>query len=136
MDDLIKKVQDGWLDFDVAIATPNAMKSVKTVARVLGPRGLMPNPKSGTVTDDVSKAIKEFSEGRVEFKMSKTADLAIIVGKRSFSQDALNENLTAAIQAVFAARPESVKGDIVHSATLAATMSPGIKLDLKASNMA
>lgn len=131
LDDLIAKVLEGWTDFDVAVATPAAMKEVRKVARVLGPRGLMPNPKSGTVADDVAEAIKAVkSGGRVEFKMDKTANLGIIVGKRSFSSEDLQENIEAVLETIGKARPESLKGHhYVKSATISGTMTPGIKLD-------
>ncbi|MFP4069160.1 MAG: 50S ribosomal protein L1 [Verrucomicrobiota bacterium] len=129
LDDLIEKVSEGWTDFDVAIATTSAMKSVRKVARVLGPRGLMPNPKSGTVTDDVEAGIKEVKAGRVEFKMDKTANVAIVVGKRSFTPEQIAENAEAAIDALLKARPQSVSGKFLKSLTLSATMSPGITVD-------
>ncbi len=131
MDALIAKVSGGWLDFDVAIATTSAMKQVRTVARVLGPRGLMPNPKSGTVSDDVVGAINAVKAGRVEFKMDKTANVAIIVGKRSFAPEALVANLNAAIDALIKAKPEVCKGKYVRSLTLSGSMTPGIALDTK-----
>ena len=128
--DLIEKVQEGWLDFDVAIATTQAMREVRAVARVLGPKGLMPNPKSGTVTDDVATAIKAVKAGRVEFKMDKTANVAVVVGKRSFSAEQLLENANAVIASLSKAKPESVKGRFIRSAALTATMNPSVKLDL------
>ena len=128
-EDLIKKVQDGWLDFDVAISTPSAMKEVRKVARVLGPRGLMPNPKSGTVTDDVAEAIKAVKAGRVEYKMDKTASMAVIVGKRSFAKDQLVDNLNAALDAVGKARPDGFKGRFIKNISISSTMSAGIRLD-------
>ena len=131
LEELLEKVQGGWLGFDVAIATTSAMKKVRTVARILGPRGLMPNPKSGTVTDEVAGAIQEVKAGRVEFKMDKTACVAIVVGKRSFSTVHLEENIRAAIDALLRARPESFKGRLVKSLTISATMSPGVKLEEK-----
>jgi len=127
--DLIEKVEGGWTDFDVAIATTSAMKSVRKVARVLGPRGLMPNPKSGTVTDDIPTGIKEVKGGRVEFKMDKTANVAIVVGKRSFTPEQLSENAEAAIKALSDAKPQSTSGKFIKSLTLSATMSPGISVD-------
>lgn len=131
LDDLIARIQDGWTDFDVAVATPVAMKVVRKVARVLGPRGLMPNPKSGTVTEDVADAIKSVkSGGRVEFKMDKTANLGVIVGKRSFSAEDLQENIEAVLDAISKARPESLKGHhYVKSLAISGTMTPGIRLD-------
>ena len=128
--DLIEKVQEGWLDFDVAIATTQAMREVRAVARVLGPKGLMPNPKSGTVTDDVATAIQAVKAGRVEFKMDKTANVAVVVGKRSFSAEQLLENAHAVIASLSKAKPESVKGRFIRSAALTATMNPSVKLDL------
>ena len=129
LDDLIEKVSGGWTDFDVAIATTSAMKSVRKVARVLGPRGLMPNPKSGTVTDDVPAGIKEVQGGRVEFKMDKTANVAVVAGKRSFTPEQLAENVEAVINTLAAAKPKSTAGKFIKSLTLSATMSPGIVID-------
>ncbi len=126
LEDLIEKVTGGWTDFDVAISTTSAMKSVRKVARVLGPRGLMPNPKSGTVTDDIPAGIDEVKAGRVEFKMDKTANVAIIVGKRSFTPEQIAENVEAAVKALIDARPEAVKSKYLKSLTLSSTMSPGI----------
>lgn len=131
MDDLIAKVLEGWTDFDVAVATPAAMKEVRKVARVLGPRGLMPNPKSGTVTDDVTDAIKNLkSGGRVEFKMDKTANIGVIVGKRSFVAADLKENIESIFDALKKAKPENLKGaQYVKSAAISGTMTPGIRLE-------
>jgi len=133
LDDLIKKVvEENWMDFDVAIATPDAMKEVRKAARVLGPRGLMPNPKSGTVTEDIAKGIQEVKAGRVEYKMDKTANLAVVVGKRSFSAEQLIENATTALDTIVKARPESFKGGaFIKSVTISSTMSPGVKVDPK-----
>ncbi len=134
--DLLAKVQDGWMDFDVAIATTSAMKEVRKVARVLGPRGLMPNPKSGTVTDDVASAIQEVKAGRVEYKMDKTANLAVIVGKRSFSNEQLTENAQTVIENLAKAKPETFKGGVfIKSLTLSGTMTPGVKVDTKQLNL-
>lgn len=127
--DMIEKVQSGWLDFDVAIATTAAMKEVRTVARVLGPRGIMPNPKSGTVSDDVAFAVKEVKGGRVEFKMDKTANMAVVVGKRSFDNKKLEENIVAAIDAIMKAKPASFSGLFIKNVSLSATMTPGIRLE-------
>ncbi len=129
LDDILTKIQDGWMDFDVALSTTSAMKQVRTVARVLGPRGLMPNPKSGTVTDDIPAGITAVKAGRVEFKMDKTGNVAIVIGKRSFTSKQLTENAQAAIDVLVRARPESVKGRFIKSLTLSSTMSPGVKLD-------
>ena len=130
LEDLIKEIEGGWMEFDVAVATTSAMKEVRKLARILGPRGLMPNPKSGTVTDDVESAIKEVKGGRVEYKMDKTANLSVVVGKRSFANDKLVENARAALSSVAAARPEMIKGKFINSITISSTMSPGVKVDL------
>lgn len=129
-EDLIKEVTDGFLDFDVAISTTSAMKEVRKVARVLGPKGLMPNPKSGTVTDDIASAIAEVKAGRVEFKMDKTSNMSVIIGKRSFSDDKLAENAKVVLDSVVAARPEAVKGKFINSIAISATMSPSVKVAL------
>lgn len=129
LEDLVKKVKDGWFEFDVALATTSAMKEVRSVARVLGPRGLMPTPKAGTVTDDLDTAIKAVKAGRVEFKMDKTGAMAVVVGKRSFSNDQLIENTNSALQAVKDSKPESFKGKFIKSVYVSSTMSPGVALD-------
>lgn len=126
--DMMKKVQEGWLDFDVAIATTEAMKQVRTLARVLGPKGLMPNPKSGTVTDDVAAGIKAVKAGRVEFKVDKTANIGVGVGKRSFTPAQIVENAAAVIEAIGKAKPATFKGHYIKSVTISASMSPGVKL--------
>lgn len=130
-DDMIKKCQEGWTDFDIAIATPEAMVEVRKLGKVLGPRGLMPNPKTGTVTDDTAKAVREVKAGRVEFKVDKGANVAVPVGKRSFAPQQLIENARAVIEAVVKARPNSVKGAFVESCTLSSTMSPPVRLDIR-----
>lgn len=133
LNDLIDKVLGGWMDFDVAVSTTPAMKDVRKVARVLGPRGLMPNPKSGTVTDDVPKTLAEVKAGRVEFKMDKTANVVIVVGKKSFAADKLQANIAAALGALAKAQPAGFVGPrFVKSVTLSSTMSPGIRIDLRA----
>lgn len=131
MDDLMGKILEGWTDFDVAVATPAAMKEVRKVARVLGPRGLMPNPKSGTVTDDLAGAIQNLkSGGRVEFKMDKTANIGVVVGKRSFSAADLKENIVTVLDAVSKAKPDNLKGaTYVKSAAISGTMTPGVRLE-------
>lgn len=128
-EDLVKKCQEGFQDFDVAIATPAAMSEVRKLGRVLGPRGLMPNPKTGTVTDDTAKAVKEVKAGRVEFKLDKNGNVAVPVGKLSFAAAALVENGTAVIDAVVKARPAAAKGRFVEGVTVSATMSPGLRVD-------
>jgi large subunit ribosomal protein L1 len=130
-DDMIKKATDGWTDFDVAIATPEAMAEVRKLGKVLGPRGLMPNPKTGTVTDDTAKAVKEVKAGRVEFKVDKGANVAVPVGKRSFTPQQIAENARAVIEAVVKSRPHSVKGQFVESCTISSTMSPPVRLDIR-----
>ena len=129
LEDLIKKVKDGWVDFDVALSTTGAMKEVRSIARVLGPRGLMPTPKAGTVTDDLASAIKEVKSGRVEFKMDKTGAMSVLVGKRSFDSTQLIENSEAALQAVNAARPEGFKGKFIKRVHLSSTMSPSLSIE-------
>ena len=130
LDDLIEEVSGGWLDFDVAIATTSAMKSVRKVARVLGPRGLMPNPKSGTVTDDVVEGINLVKAGRVEFKMDKTANVAVVVGKRSFKPEQIVENVEAALNVLIESKPKGVAGKFINSLALSSTMSPGIGIEV------
>src|ERR1700710_2414265 len=128
-DDMIKKCVEGWTDFDVAIATPDAMVEVRKLGKVLGPRGLMPNPKTGTVTDDTAKAVREVKAGRVEFKLDKNGNVSVPVGKFSFSPQALVENGQAVIDAVVKARPPAAKGKFVHNLTVSATMTPGLQVD-------
>src|SRR6187397_139691 len=125
-EDMIKKCQDGWADFDVAVATPEAMGEVRKLGKVLGPRGLMPNPKTGTVTDDTAKAVREVKAGRVEFKLDKNGNVAVPVGKFSFEESALVENGNAVIEAVVRSRPATAKGRYLEGMSLSATMSPGI----------
>jgi large subunit ribosomal protein L1 len=130
-DDMIKKCNEGWNDFDVAIATPAAMGEVRKLGKVLGPRGLMPNPKTGTVTDDTARAVKEVKAGRVEFKVDKGGNVHVPVGKASFAANQIEENARAVIEAVTKSRPSSVKGVFVQSCTLSATMSPGLRIDMR-----
>ena len=127
MADLIEKVQkEGWCDFDVAIATVEAMKEVRKCARILGPRGLMPNPKTGTVTDDTATAVKEAKGGKVDFRMDKTGNMAVIAGKRSFEEAALVQNIKAVVAAVQAAKPATVKGVFIKSMSISSTMGVGV----------
>ncbi|QXD31939.1 50S ribosomal protein L1 [Candidatus Pelagisphaera phototrophica] len=128
LEDMIEKVQGGWVDFDVAVATPDAMKEVRKIARVLGPKGLMPNPKAGTVSPDIDKAIKEVMAGRVEFKLDKSATLGVGVGKRSFSKEQIAENVNAILDAIGKARPAGFKGRYIRSASISGTMTPGLKI--------
>ena len=130
-EDMIKKCQEGWTDFDVAVATPEAMVEVRKLGKVLGPRGLMPNPKTGTVTDDTAKAVKEVKAGRIEFKVDKAGNVHVPVGKASFALDQIVDNARAVIEAVIKARPASVKGQFVQSCTLSATMSPPVRVDMR-----
>jgi large subunit ribosomal protein L1 len=130
-EDMIAKCNGGWSDFDVAVATPEAMVEVRKLGKVLGPRGLMPNPKTGTVTDDTAKAVKEVKAGRVEFKVDKAGNVHVIVGKASFKPEQLEENARAVIEAVAKARPNSIKGTYIHSCTLSATMSPPVRVDVR-----
>lgn len=130
-EDLIKKVQDGWTGFDAAVATPDAMKEVRKVARVLGPRGLMPNPKTGTVTDDTAAAVTQLKAGRVEFRMDRNGNIAVPFGKRSFEVEALVENAKAVVDAINGARPASAKGTYIKRCTVSSTMGPGLRVALK-----
>ena len=134
LNDLLKRIEEGWLDFDVAIATPSAMKEVRRVARVLGPRGMMPNPKSGTVSDDIAGTVKEIKlGGRVEFKMDKTANIGVVVGKRSHSEEDLLENIRTVLDTVGKAKPEGMKGQkFIKNVAISATMSPSVKLETAA----
>jgi large subunit ribosomal protein L1 len=130
-DDMIKKCTDGWADFDVAVATPEAMTEVRKLGKVLGPRGLMPNPKTGTVTEDTAKAVKEVKAGRVEYKVDKAGNIHVPVGKAAFSAGQIEDNARAVIDAVVKARPTSVRGVYVQSCTLSLTMSPPVRVDMK-----
>jgi large subunit ribosomal protein L1 len=129
-EDLVKKVQEGWTEFDVAIATPEAMAEVRKLGKALGPKGLMPNPKTGTVTDDVAKALGEVKAGRVEFKMDKAGNLHIPAGKLSFTEEQIEKNARAVLHAVLAAKPSTAKGRYIQTCTISATMTPGIHLDV------
>ncbi|MBN1557653.1 MAG: 50S ribosomal protein L1, partial [Lentisphaerae bacterium] len=131
LDDLIEKVKGGWTDFDAAIATPEAMKEVRKLGRVLGPRGLMPNPKTGTVTDDTAAAVAESKAGKVEFRMDRHGNVNVPVGKRSFAAEQLVDNATAVLNAVRAARPASARGIFIRRATVTTTMGAGVQVALK-----
>jgi large subunit ribosomal protein L1 len=128
LQDMMQKINEGWLDFDVAIATTEAMKTVRTIARVLGPKGLMPNPKSGTVTDDIAAGIKAVKAGRVEFKMDKACNIGVGIGKRSFSPDQIVENANAVIEAISKAKPASFKGNYIKTITISSSQSPSVRL--------
>jgi len=128
-DELIPRIQnDGWLDFDVVVATPDMMGVVGRLGKVLGPKGLMPNPKAGTVTMDVAKAIADIKAGKIEYRLDKSNIIHVPIGKASFSEDKLEENFTALMEAIVKARPSALKGQFLRSITLAATMGPGIKV--------
>ncbi|MBI3011583.1 MAG: 50S ribosomal protein L1 [Candidatus Omnitrophica bacterium] len=127
--DLIEKVQGGWLDFDVAVASPGMMRDVSRLGKILGPRGMMPNPKSGTVTEDVAKAVKEVKQGKIEFKMDKLANIHVVIGKRSFQPQQLVENARVALEAIVRARPSAAKGRMIKRVILSSTMSPGVPLE-------
>ena len=130
-EDLVEKIEkEGFLDFDVAIATPDMMRIIGRLGRILGPRGLMPSPKSGTVTNEVGEAVREFKKGRVEVRTDKTGNLHIPVGKVSFENEKLKENIIAAVDQIMAMKPQGVKGQFLKKAVLSSTMGPGIKLDL------
>ncbi|MEG1787968.1 MAG: 50S ribosomal protein L1 [Kiritimatiellia bacterium] len=131
LEDLLEKVKGGWTDFDVAIATIDAMKQVRTVARVLGPRGLMPNPKTGTVTDDVAAAVKAAQAGKVDFRMDRSGNVCVPAGKLSFSADQLVDNLTAIIEAVRHERPAAAKGVFLRSCTVSPSMGVGVRVLVK-----
>ncbi|KAA8815571.1 50S ribosomal protein L1 [Bifidobacterium sp. UTCIF-37] len=128
-DDLIAKVQDGFLDFDSVVATPDMMGKVGRLGRVLGPRGLMPNPKTGTVTMDVAKAVKDIKGGKIEFRVDKHGNLSFLIGKASFEEKALDENFRAVAEEVKRLKPSTVKGRYVTKATITSTMAPGIPVD-------
>jgi large subunit ribosomal protein L1 len=134
-DDLVAKVQEGWLDFDVAVATPDMMGSVGKLGKVLGPRGLMPNPKSGTVTFDIEKAINDIKAGKVEYRTDKAANVHVSIGKVSFSNDKLLENFQTVMEALIKARPAAAKGQYIKNVSVSSTMGPGVKttpgVDLK-----
>jgi large subunit ribosomal protein L1 len=131
-EDLMEKIKGGWMDFDCAIATPDLMASVGKLGKVLGPRGLMPNPKTGTVTFEVGKAIQEIRKGRVEYKVEKAGIVHVPIGKVSFDADRLYENAQAILESVIKAKPASCKGKYLKSVTISSTMGPGVKVDTAA----
>lgn len=128
-DDFVQKISEGWTDFDVAIASPDVMGSVGKLGKILGPRGLMPNPKSGTVTRDIGRAVREAKAGRIEFRVDRGGNVHAPIGKMSFSDDSLMENAKVFVDAILRAKPSASKGQYIRSATLCSTMSPGIRLD-------
>jgi large subunit ribosomal protein L1 len=128
-DDLVAKIQGGWFDFDVCVATPDMMGLVGRLGRVLGPKGLMPNPKSGTVSMDVSRAIHEIKAGKVEYRVDKTAIVHCPLGKASFTEEQLHGNLRTLMEAIIKAKPATAKGTYIRSAVISSTMGPGVKLN-------
>ncbi len=126
-DELVAKIQEGWLDFDVAVATPDMMGSVGKLGKVLGPRGLMPNPKSGTVTFDIGKAINDIKAGKVEYRTEKAGNVHVPIGKISFSHEKLMDNFNAVMDALMKARPATAKGQYIRSVTVSSTMGPGVR---------
>lgn len=130
-EDMIAKIQGGWFDFDVVITTPDMMGMVGRIGKLLGPKGLMPNPKSGTVTMDVEKAIKEVKAGKVEYRLDKAAIIHCAIGKKSFGVEKLVENFTALMDAVIKAKPAAAKGQYVKSVVVASTMGPGVKVQVR-----
>src|SRR5712691_2866221 len=131
-DDLVQRIQAGWTDFDVAVATPDMMGAVGRLGKVLGPRGLMPNPRSGTVTPDIGRAIKEIKGGRVEFRVDKTGVIHVPIGKVSFNEEQIMQNLGALVDAVVRAKPTGAKGQYIRTLNLASTMGPAVGLDHQA----
>ncbi|MFQ5682891.1 MAG: 50S ribosomal protein L1 [Candidatus Binatia bacterium] len=129
-EEIIKKISDGWVDFDKAVATPDMMSSVGRIGKILGPRGLMPNPKTGTVTMDIAKAVKEIKAGKLEFRVDKAGIIHLPVGKVSFGAEKLLDNAKAVLTAILRAKPASAKGNYVRGLTLSTTMGPGVKIDL------
>lgn len=127
--DIIEKISKGWFDFDILVATPDAMKDLTKLGKVLGPKGLMPNPKAGTVTFDIGRTVKELKAGRIEYKLDPTGIIHVGIGKASFTPDQIAANVSAVMHAVIAAKPAAAKGTYVQSVTLASTMGPGIHLD-------
>jgi len=127
-EEIVTKINGGWLDFDVCITTPDMMGVVGRIAKILGPKGLMPNPKSGTVTTDVAKAIKDVKAGKVEYRLDKTNNIHVIIGKKSFGKEKLVENFTTLMDAIVKAKPAAAKGQYIKNVTLASTMGPGVKV--------
>ena len=130
VDDLVEKISGGYLDFDAVVATPDMMGKVGRLGRILGPRGLMPNPKTGTVTMDVAKAVSDIKGGRIEFRVDRASNLHFIIGKASFSEEQLTENFQAALEEVLRLKPSTSKGRYILKATMTTTMGPGIPMDV------
>jgi len=131
-DDLVKKVQEGWTDFDAAVAAPDMMGQIGRLGKILGPRGLMPSPKAGTVTPNVGQAVAEIKKGKIEFRVDKSANIHVPVGKASFSADQITENANSVIEAIVKARPSACKGTYMKSCSISSTMGPGFRLDAAA----
>lgn len=129
-EELIAKIQGGWLDFDILVTSPDMMAKIARLGKLLGARGLMPNPKSGTVTTDLEKAVKEFMSGKVEYRNDKTGNVHLVIGKKSFDEAHLEENYKRVLEIIKKAKPAKAKGDYIKSATLTSTMAPGIKLEI------
>ena len=127
-EEMVQKISGGWLDFDVCITTPDMMGVVGRIARILGPKCLMPNPKSGTVTNDVAKAIKDVKAGKVEYRLDKTNNIHVIIGKKSFGKEKLLENFNTIMEAIVKAKPAAAKGQYIRNVTLASSMGPGVKV--------
>jgi large subunit ribosomal protein L1 len=130
-EDMVEKIQGGWLDFDTAVATPDLMGQVGRLGKILGPRGLMPNPKVGTVTFDITRAVREVKAGKVEFKVDKAGNIHVPIGKKSFSAERLTENANAVLEALVKAKPPGAKGQYLRSITLSTTMGPGVSVDVQ-----
>ena len=135
-DEIVEKIQKGWMDFDAVVATPDMMRSVGKLGRVLGPRGLMPNPKTGTVTVDVAKAVEEIKAGKVEYRVDKAGVVHVPIGKTSFSTERLVENAQALVSSILKAKPASAKGKYVKSVAVSSTMGPGVRVDASAAEFA
>ena len=129
--DLMDKISKGWLDFDIVVATPDMMKEISKLGKILGPRGLMPNPKSGTVASDIAGAIKEIKAGKVEYRLDKGANLHIVVGKASFSQEQLSDNILTTVREIIQAKPVSCKGQYLRNLTVSSTMGPSVRLNVQ-----
>ncbi|MDV3167789.1 MAG: 50S ribosomal protein L1 [Candidatus Phytoplasma stylosanthis] len=134
-EDLIERISQNWVDFDVLISTPDMMPLVAKLGRILGPKGLMPNPKLGTVTNNISQIVKDVKKGRIEYKLDKNSNLHIILGKISFQKDYLSNNLKFLYEHLISVKPKTVKGDFIKSMTLSTTMSPGVKVDFSSIKM-
>jgi large subunit ribosomal protein L1 len=128
-EDLVAKIQEGWLDFDVAVATPDMMGLVGRLGKILGPKGLMPNPKAGTVTFELEKAIKDIKAGKIEYRVDKTSIVHVPIGKKSFGTEKLLDNLKAVMEALIKAKPPAAKGQYLKSVVVSSTMGPGIKIN-------